>query len=89
MLKIDYSNRFLKDMKLCRKRGLKLEKLKGVIERLEDETPLPDRCREHLLSGDWQGWSECHLEPDWLLIFKRTGDRVYLARTGTHADLFG
>ena len=52
-------------------------------------SPLPTARRDHPLKGEWKGWRECHVEPDWLLIYKTTDTEVMLARTGTHADLFG
>ena len=63
-------------------------KLLKVIEILASGDDLPLRYRDHALSGNWSGWNDCHLEPDWLLIYKRTEDELVLGRTGTHSDLF-
>ncbi|MFV0533026.1 MAG: type II toxin-antitoxin system YafQ family toxin [Cumulibacter sp.] len=71
-----------------KKRGKDLQKLKAAINLLVTEKPLPDRYRDHSLSGNWAGWRDCHIEPDWLLLYKVTEDVLMLGRTGTHADLF-
>lgn len=63
-------------------------KLVEVIEILASGDDLPPRYRDHTLSGNWAGWNDCHIEPDWLLIYKRTGEELVLGRTGTHSDLF-
>lgn len=65
-----------------------MSKLREVILLLAEGEPLPARFRDHPLSGNWKEFRECHLEPDWLLIYKPDGDDVYLVRTGTHSDLF-
>ena len=81
-------NSFKKDLKRIAKRGYDRALLDAVIDMLRRGTPLPEARRDHLLKGDWKGWRECHVEPDWLLIYKTTDEEVLLARTGTHADLF-
>lgn len=63
-------------------------RLRAVIEMLLAEEPLPPRLKDHPLSGDWAGFRDCHVEPDWVLIYQIDGDRLILARTGTHSDLF-
>jgi mRNA interferase YafQ len=63
-------------------------KLRLLILLLIEGNPLPPRYKDHPLSGDWQHHRECHIEPDWLLIYKVDGDDLYLIRTGSHADLF-
>lgn len=81
---------FKKDYKLAVKRGLKTERLDVVIEMLAMGKPLPPEYRDHELSNNWKGHRECHIQPDWLLIY-RIEDAVLvltLARTGTHSDLF-
>ena len=83
------SKRFLKDVELARKRGWDLSKLTAVLDSLIDETPLPDRCHDHQLKGDWQGFRDAHIAPDWLLIYAVLGGELHLARTGSHADVFG
>lgn len=82
---------FKKDYKLARKRGMKIELLQKVIAALAMGEPLPEKNRDHALTGDWVGHSKCHIQTDWLLIY-RIEDNVLvltLARTGTHSDLFG
>lgn len=85
------TTQFRKDYKLAIKRGLKIELLEKVVELLAMGMPLPRENRDHSLSGDWAGHRECHILPDWLLVY-RIEDNVLvltLARTGTHSDLFG
>ena len=79
---------FNRDLKRARKRGKDIAKLHAVVNILLKGERLPRRCRAHALSGDWQGFWECHLEPDWLLIWKQEEDTLTLVRTGTHSDLF-
>lgn len=88
MLIVTGAGRFKKDLALMRKRGKKLAKLEALIERLEYEEPIPHSARPHRLTGNWEGHWELHVEPDWLLIYTLTPERLYLVRTGTHADLF-
>jgi mRNA interferase YafQ len=79
---------FRKDVKRAQKRGKDMSKLRAVIALLLNGTPLPPRCKDHPLRGHWQHYRDCHIEPDWLLLYKIVGDDLYLVRTGTHADLF-
>jgi mRNA interferase YafQ len=90
MLDIVPSNQFRKDLKLARKRGMKLELLQAVVDTLAKEQPLDARYRDHSLAGDYRGFRECHIEPDWLLVYRiDQGElELFLFRTGTHADLF-
>ena len=83
------TRRFEGDLDRAKKRGKDLNKLWTVVRRLMDEQPLEARHRPHRLSGNWSGAWECHLEPDWLLIWTREADLLVLTRTGTHSDLFG
>jgi mRNA interferase YafQ len=83
------SNSFQKDLKHSVKRGKSAKKMQAVLDLLLDEKPLPLRCRPHKLSGDYAGFFECHIEPDWLLIYDVTEKEIRLYRTGTHSDLFG
>jgi mRNA interferase YafQ len=83
-----YTNRILKDIKLAQKRGLNLKKLKNVIDLLSSAKELPRRCKPHVLSGNYSNYWECHIEPDWLLIYEFTENDLRLIRTGTHSDLF-
>ena len=80
---------FKRDLKRVIKRGYDRALLEAVLEHLRSGYELPPARRDHSLKGDWKGWRECHIEPDWLLIYRTAEDEVLLARTGTHADLFG
>ena len=90
MLTIRYEKRFRRDMKLMQKRGYDVLKLKEVIELLADQKPLPERYYDHELIGNYKGCRECHIQPDWLLIYeiKENELLLILTRTGTHSDLF-
>ena len=85
-----YSTRFKKDYKLCQKRGYSMPKLLTVMSDLENEAQLSPVLREHPLIGDYIGCLECHIEPDWLLIYQIDDiiKEVYFVRTGTHSDLY-
>ena len=89
MLTLNTSTKFRKDLKTCVRRGYDLELLQSVIDTLRIPAPLPEKNRQHILSGNWDGYQECHILPDWLLIYRATENDLYLVRTGTHADLFG
>ena len=80
--------RFRRDVKCLERRGKDLAKLRATILLLLQENPLPARYQDHALSGDWQHHRDCHIEPDWLLLYKIDGPEIYLVRTGSHADLF-
>lgn len=80
---------FKRDLKRIGKRGWKLEKLQRTISLLQTGGPLPEIARPHKLSGQYAGCWECHIENDWLLIYRLTEKELLLARTGTHEDLFG
>jgi len=82
------SGAFKKDYKRIKKRGLSPDKLIATVSLLLEDQPLPERCRPHKLSGEYSGFWECHIEPDWLLIYDITDDELSLRRTGSHADLF-
>ena len=88
MLAVITSTTFEKDVKLAQRRGKDLSKLKEVVGLLEREEPLPPRFRDHPLKGEWKGYRDCHLEPDWVLIYRVEGGSLYLVTTGTHSDLF-
>jgi len=88
LLNIVHENNFKKDLKLMQKRGKNLAKLFDIVEFLSNSELLPAKCRPHILSGDWDGFWELHIEPDWLLIYEFDDENIYLARTGTHSDLF-
>ena len=84
------TSRFQRDLKRAAKRGYHTELLTAVIKKLADGVPLEQRYRDHALAGDYAGSRECHITPDWLLIYEIDGDTLllYLLRTGTHSDLF-
>lgn len=88
MLNVRYSTQFKKDFKACMKRKYRMPLLQQVIDTLRIPAPLPPKNRDHNLSGNYSGYRECHIEPDWLLIYKQTDEELKLDRTGTHADLF-
>lgn len=90
MLKIVPSNQFKKDLKLAKKRGCKIDHLRKVVDALVHEQKLDAKYRDHELTGSYKGFRECHIEPDWLLIYRISQDELelFLLRTGTHSDLF-
>ena len=83
------SNQFKKDVKRMQKRDADMSRLRTAIQELASAGTLPQRYRPHKLSGDWENMWECHLKGDWLLIYDVTETELWLARTGTHSDLFG
>lgn len=87
---INYSKRFEKDVKRCKKRGYKLQALFDVIGMLEDTGALPPEYRPHKLSGDREGQWECHIQSDWLLVWEQNDTELtlLLLETGTHSDLY-
>lgn len=87
MLSLNASTTYKKDLKLCKKRGYNLALLNAVINTLLIPAPLPAKNRDHNLSGNYTGKRECHIAPDWLLIYQINNNELYLIRTGTHADL--
>ena len=89
-LKIVASNAFKKDLKSAKKRGLKLDKLQSIVDKLADEIPLEQKYRDHALTGNYKDFRECHIEPDWLLIYRKDEDvlELFLFRTVTNAYLF-
>jgi mRNA interferase YafQ len=90
MLTLKPTPRFRRDVKKAQKRGLNIAKLDDVILTLLELRPLPPARRDHALDGDYAGYRECHIEPDWLLVYRVIDDELILVayRTGTHADLF-
>lgn len=87
-MRISQTSQFKKDIKKQQKRGKDLSKIKVLIELLLDGAALPAKCRDHSLTGNWVGHRDCHVEPDWILIYKISEDELRLERTGSHADLF-
>lgn len=90
MLKIRYSSRFKKDFKTVVKRGYDIKLLEEVLTLLLEEQILPQKYLDHTLTGNYAGHRECHITPDWLLVYKIEKDILILSltRTGTHSDLF-
>ena len=88
MLKPVNKNKFEKDLRLAIKRGKSLEKLKKLMRTLVEQKPLENKYRDHSLKGEYADCRECHIEPDWLLIYMITDDSIIFIRTGSHADLF-
>lgn len=88
--KISTTHQFEKDLKRCIKRGYPMDEFRTVILLLERDGQLPEVYRPHMLHGDRQGQWECHIQPDWLLIWKQIGNELELLmlNTGTHSDLF-
>lgn len=88
MLKPIHVPLFEKEVTKAKKRGKDFEKLKTVMKLLALEKPLPAKNRNHKLKGEYVGYWECHIEPDWLLVYKKTETEIIFARTGSHSDLF-
>lgn len=87
MLSIASTSRFDKDLRKMKKRGENLALLFAVVTDLANEISLPPKNHDHTLSGNWLGFRECHIRPDWLLVYKIDGGTLMLYRTGTHSDL--
>jgi mRNA interferase YafQ len=87
---VKYTSQFKKDYKLAKRRGKKMELLNKTIELLSNGEDLPENYYDHSLSGNWVGHRECHIQPDWLLVYYFEDDVLVLtvARTGSHSDLF-
>ncbi|MEO5335175.1 MAG: type II toxin-antitoxin system YafQ family toxin [Magnetococcus sp. YQC-5] len=85
---IKTTRQFEKDLRKAGERGKQLDHLWAVVKFIQEHEPLPVRHRPHKLTGQWKGFWECHIEPDWLLIWLDQVHTIVLARTGTHADLF-
>ncbi|MCL2410050.1 MAG: type II toxin-antitoxin system YafQ family toxin [Treponema sp.] len=83
-----FTNQFKKDMKLMEKRHKDMDKLYDIMAKLIFGESLPERCREHNLSGDLAGLTDCHIEGDWLLLYRKSYEKVVFYYTGTHSDLF-
>jgi len=87
---VKFSNRFKRDLKIARKRGYRIELLEEVVATLAKGEKLDPRYRDHELSGNYENMRECHITPDWLLVYQIFENELilYLSRTGTHSDLF-
>ena len=90
MLNVKASSRFKRDLRLAARRGYNLELLQEIVTTLADEKLLPEKCCDHELTGDYAGCRECHIAPDWLLVYQILKQNLvlYLMRTGSHSDLF-
>ena len=88
MLSPLYTSAFKKEYKRAEKRGQDMSKLRKVIDLLLSERPLPETYQDHPLRGKYVGSRDCHIEPDWILIYAIKGNELILLRTGSHADLF-
>ena len=90
MLKIEFTNKMKRDVKLIKKRGKDMSKLVKALELLANRNVMPRRYKDHQLSGDFKDFRECHIEPDWLLIYQIFEKKLILSAsgTGTHSDLF-
>ena len=88
-LSIRQSSRFRRDIKRIKRQGKDTAQLEFIIKTLVVPEPLAEKYRDYALVGNWKGFRECHIQPDWLLIYRIEGDELQLARTGSHAELFG
>ena len=90
MLTVRYSNLFKKDYKIMKKRGMNLKLLQEIVDMLANNKKLPDKFKDHYLTGEYKRYRECHIQPDWLLIYKiDKGELVLTAfRKDSHSDLF-
>ncbi len=88
--RIKPTSRFQKDLKRIQKRGYQINLIREIVRKLSDGETLEPKYKDHTLSGDYSGCRECHITPDWLLIYEIYEDKLilYLTRTGTHSDLF-
>jgi mRNA interferase YafQ len=86
----EFTKQFKRDFKLCKKRGLPLVELESIMKNLLQDMTLAEKHRDHVLKGEYNGFGECHIRPDWLLIYLKDPDKNALTfiRTGTHSDLF-
>ena len=87
-MNVTQTTQFRRDAKKQRKRGKDLRKVMEVTDLLIAGEVLPEKLRDHALGGSWKGWRDCHIEPDWVLIYKLLPDELVLGRTGSHSDLF-
>ncbi len=82
------TNRYVKDVERMKARGEDMGRYRAVIVALCSRAPLPAALNDHPLKGDWKGWRDCHVDPDWIVIYRKTVTELLLARTGSHSDLF-
>ncbi len=88
MYEIVFCKKIKKDLERCKRRGFPKEKIKEIIEQLQETGTVPRKNYPHILSGDYEGIWECHITPDWLLLWIINGNTITLLRTGTHSDLY-
>jgi mRNA interferase YafQ len=88
-LSLRYTSAFKRDFKRAEKQGRDTARLRVVLELLVAQTPLPEKCRDHDLGGEWKGTRDCHLAPDWLLLYRIEGGELILIRLGSHSEVFG
>ena len=88
MKRVSQTSQFTKDLRRLSRRGKDLEKLKELVRKLVQDEPLEPRHRDHALGGSWHPSRDCHVEPDWILIYTLEKKGLRLERTGTHSDLF-
>lgn len=83
------TGKFKKGLKLARKRGMNIKLLEDVVDKLQNDVPLEAKYKDHDLKGNWKGFRECHIQPDWLLIYLKENDvlTLTLVATGSHSDL--
>ncbi|MDP3683836.1 MAG: type II toxin-antitoxin system YafQ family toxin [Ignavibacteria bacterium] len=87
-MRLVYSSQFKKDFKKIQSQGKDIHLLETVLEILLKTQPLEPKYRDHKLAGKWRNHRDCHIEPDWLLIYRLTNEALYLERTGSHSELF-
>ena len=87
-MNIYYSSQFNKDYKKIKKQDKDVDKLKIVVDLLVSGIKMGPQYQDHQLAGRWKGHRDCHIEPDWILIYRKTSDSLVLERMGTHSDLF-
>ena len=88
-LEIRQATKFKRDVKRINKQGLDLSKLEDVVKTLVEQERLDEKYRDHPLTGNWKGYRDCHIQPDWLLLYRVVDEELQLVRTGSHAELFG
>jgi len=88
MSRIFQTSQFKRDVKRLKKRGKNLQKLTEIITGLAEGSSLEEKHRDHALTGRWSGSRDCHIEPDWILVYRTEGDVLYLERSGSHSDIF-
>lgn len=86
MKEVSQTRQFTRDLKRIAARGKDLNKLKNIVSQLVNGEPLPPSCRDHALTGKWKLYRDCHVEPDWILIYTIDNESLRLERTGTHSD---